>query len=297
VRDRIALWKRIFESDANAITQQVSKLAWDLAAYSCLVEVVRLAPEGRSGRQLNGMFMDMLASGFWSTTMQGVRKLAERETIHGPRGVCSIGGLLQDVRAARPRLTRRVFVEDIAQTAYNHRETEHRYMQWLFAGVPGVARWAPSELRYEVAQQRHELFDRLSGTTPGTSSPDDLIRDEVFVRLEERLQRLHGVVEHVNVNVAHAATEASRSGRTLQQWNLADAKAAVRELAQIAEVVGSLFSFSGVGMVLPVPQFDQFEHLDQPLFNGDTAGLGAIWDALSDEMSRWHETAFADLLH
>lgn len=288
MRERIALWKRVYETDENSISKQVSKLAWDLAAFTCLVELVRRAPDSRSGKRLNGMFMDMLASGFWSTTMQGVRKLAERETIHGPRGVCSIGGLLQDAKDVRLRLSRRVFVEDIAGAEYNYRATEDRYWQWLFAGKQGP-RWVPAEYHYEISQQRHAVFDWLSGTAPSTSTPDDLIREQVFIDLEDRLKRLHGVVEHVNVTVAHAATEASREGRVLERWNLDDAKTAIKELAQIAEPVGSWFCFSGIGTVLPVPQFDQFEHLDQPLFQGDMEALRQIWSDLEEEMGHWHE--------
>lgn len=288
MRERIALWKHIFDTDDNAITRQVSELAWNLAAFTCLVEAVRSAPDHGSGKRLNGMFMDMLASGFWSSTMQGVRKLAEKQPIHGPKAVCSIGGLLQDVHAVRHRLTRRVFVEDIAGAEYDYEATRARYWQWLMEGEPGP-KWVPREYHYEISEQRHQVFDWLSGTTPENRTPEDVIREQVFIDLEERLKQLDAVVEHVNVAVAHAATEASRAGRVLDRWNLGDAKNAIKELAQIAEVVGNWFCFSGVGTVLPVPQFDQFEHLDQPLYQGDVDRLREVWDGLSQEMEHWHE--------
>jgi hypothetical protein len=288
MRERIALWKHIYETDDNAISKQISKLAWDLAAFSCMVELVHRAPDAGNSKRLNSMFMDMLVSGFWSMTMQGVRKLAERRTIHGAHGVCSLGGLIQDAKDVRLRLTRRVFVEDIAGADYNYRATEDLYWQWALAGEPFQARWVPREYHYEISQQRHELFDWLSGKVPGTSNPDDIIREEVFDDLEARLTRLNGIVEHVNVEVAHAATEASRQGRVLERWNLTDAKDAIKELAQIAELVGNWFCFSGVGTVLPTPQFDQFAHLDQPLFHGDVAVLREIWNALDEEMGHWH---------
>ncbi|MGN6111745.1 MAG: hypothetical protein ACTHOC_01830 [Luteimonas sp.] len=288
MRERIALWKRIFDTDDNAITKQVSKLAWDLAAFTCLVEVVRRAPDAGNGKRLNGMLMDMMATGFWSTTLQGVRKLAETMSIHGRYGVCSIGGLLQDIQDVRHRLTRRVFVEDIAGVEYDYEATRARYWQWAMEGEPGP-RWVPREYHYEISEQRHKVFDWLSGTTPETRTPDDVVREQVFIDLAERLKQLDAVVEHVNVAVAHAATEASRAGRVLDRWNLDDAKSAIKELAQIAELVGSWFCFSGVGTVLPVPQSDQFEHLDQPLYQGDVAALREVWDRLSDEMEHWHE--------
>lgn len=43
--NRIAEWKRIFDTEENAISKALSRMAWDLAAYSCVVEMVREAPE------------------------------------------------------------------------------------------------------------------------------------------------------------------------------------------------------------------------------------------------------------
>lgn len=287
ILERAQLWKNIFQTDNNSILQQVSKLAWDLAAFTCFVEAIRRAPGTEDGKRLNGMFVDMLASGFWSTTMQGVRNLAERGSIHGAHGVCSIGGLLEDIKSVRTQVTRRVFVEAIGETDYNYHLTNKQYWEWLQAGEPG-AKWVPKQYHYELARQRHELFDWLSGATPGKSHPDDLIRKEVFVDLDERLKRLDAIVDHVNANIAHAATEASRQGRVLDKWSLEDAKSAIKELAQIAELVGTWFCRSSVGTVLPTAQFDQFAHLDQPIFAGDINVLRDAWDTLDKEMSQWH---------
>ena len=289
MRDRIALWKRVYDTDDNAISKALSKLAWDLTAFTCVVEMVRHAPDVDDGKRLNGMVLEMLVTGFWSSTMQSVRRLAERDTIHGAYGVCSIGGLLLDAKAIRQRVTRRVFVEDIAGLAYNYSAVEEQYWQFARAQPPVDAYLVPREYQYEPSAQRHAVFDWLSGTTSGTSAPDDLIREEVFDALERRLARLDGVVEHVNVEIAHAATEFSRTGRVLPRWNLDDAKDAIKELAQIAQLVGEWFCYSGIGSVLPHPSFDQFAHLDQPLFNGDTQQLQATWDGLEQEIRQWHD--------
>lgn len=296
MRQRIELWKHIFDADDNAISKALSGLAWNFAAFSCIVEVVRAAPDEGTGKRLNGMILDMIASGYWSNTMQGVRRLAEREAIHGQRGVCSLGGLIQDTRAARGGVTRKVFVEEIAGLPYNYEVVRDQYWQYIFRQPTGVAHWIPKEYDYEPSEQRHALFDWLSGTSPGSSTPDDLIREEVFDALEQRLARLEDVVDHVNVEIAHAATEASRRGRFLDRWGLGDAKAALRELAQIAELIGNWFCYSGIGTVLPTPQFNQFEHLDRPLFTGDMTRLQEVWDAIDAEVSEWHNVEPSALL-
>jgi len=296
MRQRIKLWKHIFDIDDKAISKALSELAWSFAAFSCIVEVVRAAPEEGTGKRLNGMILEMIASGYWNNTMQGVRRLAERGTINGPRGVCSLGGLIQDTRAARSRLTRKVFVEEIAGLPYNYEVVRDQYWQYLSRQPTGVAYWIPREYHYEPSEQRHALFNWLSGTSPSTSTPNDLIREEVFDSLEQQLAQLEGVVEHVNVEIAHAATEASRHGRILDQWGLDDAKAALKKLSQIAELTGNWFCYSGIGTVLPTPQFNQFEHLEQPLFTGDMARLQEIWNAIGAEVSNWHNVEPSDFL-
>lgn len=291
MRDRIAEWKRIFDSEENAITKALTRMAWDVAAFSCVVEMVRQAPEADGEKQLNSLVMDMLASGFWAGTLQGIRRLVESEPIRGPRSVCSLGGLIADVRASHGKLTREVYVRDIACLEYNYLRT--RAASDAYANEQlrqgNHCYWVPIEYHHELAMKRHEEFDWLSGVTAGASRPDDLIRVEVFDMLESRLDRLSSVVEHVNVDIAHAATQASRQGRVLERWGLADAKQAVREIAEVAHVVGTWFCYSGAGTVLPVAEFDQFKHLDSPLFTGDRAKLLEVWAEFDREAQQWHQ--------
>ena len=145
----------------------------------------------------------------------------------------------------------------------------------------------PRDLHVEAVRQRHLAFDWLSGSAADTRTPDDLIREEVFASLENRLKRLDGLIEHVNVHVAHAATEFSRTGRVLEGWSLDDAKQAIKELAEVAQFAGEWFCHSGVGTILPHPQFDVFAHIDQPFFAGDTQPLYETWSRLEREIEDW----------
>lgn len=106
---------------------------------------------------------------------------------------------------------------------------------------------------------------------------------------EFRLERLSSVIDHVNVEIAHAATEASRQGRVLERWGLIDAKHVMREIVEVAYVVGSWFCHSGAGTVLPVAQFDQFKHLDSPMFTGDRVRLEAVWAEFDREAQQWNQ--------
>ncbi|WP_460118993.1 hypothetical protein [Pseudomonas sp. S2_C03] len=289
--ERIEEWKRIFDFEENAITKALTRMAWDVAAFSCVVEMVRQAPSVDGEKQLNSLVMDMLASGFWAGTMQGIRRLVEKEPIRGRKSVCSLGGLIADIRASRRKLTREVYVKDIAGLEYNYLRTRAASDAYATEQLRqgNHSYWVPIELHYELAMKRHKEFDWLSGVTANISRHDDLIREEIFDMLESRLERLSSVIDHVNVEIAHAATEASREGRVLERWGLTDAKQAMREIAEVAHVVGSWFCYSGAGTVLPVAQFDQFKHLDSPMFTGDRAKLEAVWTEFDREAQQWHQ--------
>lgn len=291
MRERVAEWKRIFDTEENAISKRLSQLAWEVAVFSCVVEMVRQAPEVDGQKRLNGVVMDMLATGFWTGTMQAVRRLVEREPIRGPHGVCSLGGLISDARSCRVRLTREVFVCEIAGLEYDFNKVrdahEAFWTEQLRAGNHSI--WVPREFQYEPSMQRHAEFNWLSGVSSEDMAPEDVIRDEVFDALDARLARLSTVMDHVNVEIAHAATEASSAGRVLERWGLPEAKQAVREIAEIAHVAGNWFCYSSAGTVLPHPQFDQFAHLDAPLYTGDRARLQQIWDDFADEAQSWHQ--------
>lgn len=286
-KQRLERWKQVFETDDNSISNSLSKLAWDLAVFSCVVHMVRSAPRDERGIKVNGTVLDMLATGFWSSTMQGIRRLAEVGPISGDRGVCSLGSLIEDAKAARCQLTREVFVNGIAGLNYNYEDNRRLEYEFVAAHAPEAV-WVPREYDNDFSERRHLLFDHLSGTTPGASTPHDLIREEVFENLSSRLRTVDHVIDHVNTQIAHAATEASRSGRVLEHWDLLAAKQSIKELAQLAELAGDWFCASGIGTVLPTPQFDQFEHLEQPLFAGDKGELQKIWDDLNQEISQWH---------
>jgi hypothetical protein len=290
MQDRIAEWKRIFETEENAICKALSRMAWDLATYSCIVAMVQHAPSVGGQKQLNELVMDMLASGFWAGMMQGVRRLVENETIRGPRGVCSLRGLIEDIRAAQSKITRRVYIEDIAGLAYNYESTRTKYeifaRDQLHKGNHSY--WVPSALQYELSIERHREFDWLSGISAGKSRPDDLIRIEIFDMLINKLSRLSSVIEHVNVEIAHAAIEASRQGRLLEQWGLHEAKQAVRDIAQVAQLVGNWFCYTGIGDVMPVAHFDKFAHIDAPLFTGERAQLQEVWTEFAREVQQWY---------
>lgn len=75
----------------------------------------------------------------------------------------------------------------------------------------------------------------------------------------------------------------------MEAWGLEQSKEALQSLTETAELVGRWFLSSGVGDILPVPQYDQFAFMDQPLATAD--GIDALreaWFAFGRETSQWH---------
>ena len=145
----------------------------------------------------------------------------------------------------------------------------------------------PRELDATPSRVKPEQFDFLSGVRAAARSSDDLIRP-VFDRLEARLSRLDAFAQHATIHFAHASTRASREGRELEKWGTTDAKDALQLLAQTAELVGRWFVNSGVGDVLPHPQYDQFAYLERPMAAAEIVeGLQRQWDEFAAETAQW----------
>lgn len=287
MRDRIASWKAAFEDEDQGVLPTLVNLAWDLAAFEAFVGIVRDAQGDEDGnQQVNPLVFHLINQGFWLGAFMAVRRLLDRGAIRGPEGVCSLRAIVNDVRAARNHLTRRVYVEDISGVPYNYELTRRRQLEFAEAQEE-AAFWMPRDLWPETSHQRHVEFDWLSGVEAGSSRDSDLIREEIFDRLNARLNGLDAIAEHATVHFAHAATQASREGRVLEGFNLGEVKDALRMLTQTAELVGRWFCFTGTGDVLPTAQFDQFAHLDRPLFQADPDALRATWEQFAAEVGTW----------
>lgn len=297
MKDRIALWRHAFEQDERSVRSQLVNLSTRISDFNCIVEAVRLAPEGESGgKKLNRMLFQLLARGFWESTILAIRRLADAsQPLRGERGVCSLGAILEDVYATRAKFTRRVFVEEVAGLTYNYANRTDQHWRLRRPIAPDAADWVPVLVTRDESEDRHRLFDWLSGTTPGTSRPDDVIREEIFERLRQRLAKLDQIAEHASVNHAHAANQFSRAERGLSHFRLDDAKQALKHLVELSELIGRWFCYSGVGLLPPRPQFDLFEDLDQPLLCGSPQPLLDAWEAFAAETVHWIKITDSDV--
>lgn len=288
MKARIDAWRQAFEGDDNAIVRTLVTFAWNYSAYMSVARMVEAAPEDEGGgKQLNFLMLDLLHQSYWGGAILTIRRLIDAGPLQGRKGVCSLRALLTDVKDCRPRLTRRVYVEDIAGLEYDHEAVERRSWEYLRSQAGRAVR-LPPEFDSESIRARHEQFDFLSGVSGRNRTEGDLIQPSIFERMEARLSRLDHVAEHATIYYAHPATAASRQGRELAKWGTTDAKVALQLLTETAELVGRWFVNSGVGDILPHPQYDQFAHLDKPMASAATVtDLQRQWDDFGAETVKW----------
>lgn len=287
LQDCIDRWKHAFEKDENSIQGTLVTMAWNFASFNSIAKAVELHPVVDGRTELNGLLFELLKSGFWAGMLLAIRRLTDAHPLRGKLGVVSLRSIARDVQLERVRLTRRVFVTQITGLLYCAEDADREWWNFLLASEKKAA-WRPKRLDSHAIRERHKQFDFLSGTTPCTRSESDLIRQEVFDRIESRLSNLGAIADHATIHFAHASTDASRAGRGLASFSPADAIEAMRQLSELGELIGRWFAGSGVGNVLATPQFDQFEFLDRPLLpTSDASTLRIAWNEFADQTEKW----------
>lgn len=289
MKDKAALWREAFETDVNAIVPALTDYAWNYAAYLSVKRAVDIAEVNAAGeKKLNFMILDLLDSSYWAGAILAIRRLVDKGPLKGAKGVISLRSILQDVQNQQDNLTRRVYIEDISGLEYDVEEIERKHRNFILAKKQGTGIWTPRELDSFPTRIRHEQFDFLSGISSNNRSDDDKIKTEVFESLEKRLNHLDRIADQANLYIAHAATRRSREGREISEWGVQEAKESLKLLTETAELIGRWFVGTGVGDVLPVPQYDQFKYASNPLVKKkDIPELELQWEEFEKEAMNW----------
>ncbi|WP_373413739.1 hypothetical protein [Ensifer aridi] len=294
LKARIRNWKEAFSDETSGIYSTLADLHWKYAAFRTAVAIIRHANDHPGkGHHPNRMLFDLIAESFWMGTLLGVRRLLDRGDLTGDKGVFSLRSVIKDVEACSGQLTRRVFVEEIADLPYDYEAIERAEYEHLKSLPPGTPVWGSTEAF--TSRLRHEHFDFLSGVSAPDRRPRDKIRKEIFDRLEARLTTLDGIAKHVSTHIAHAGNSKSRTGWELSQFDTRDARSALKELTEVAHLAGGWFAYDGASE-LAVAQYDKFEGLDLPLIS--TEGIEDLernWQRVEQDISSWLLVKATDL--
>lgn len=290
LRERIARWRDAFRDDTTGIHKTLDDLVWNYAAFRTAIRIVRLANEKRTSEPpINQMMFDLISNGYWSSLLLGIRRLVDDSSgINGRRGVYSLRAVIKDIEACRPSITRRVYVEWVCEAKYDLNLL--RKEQWEnVKAAAGKPTWGDPILPKSEWSHRH--FDFLSGVSEDNRTPDDLIDTAVLSRVEARLATLDIIAGHVSSHVAHAGNRESRDGKELDSFEIRDAREALKELKQVADLVGIWFANEG-GAGLATFLGDQFEGLDKPLIaSADLEELETQWLEIDRDVASWSITA------
>jgi len=305
LKSRLPEWKdRLSGSDVHSIGPQIARLLWRSAFYRSLNESRRFLPDGTEGRKrANESLHELIDDGYFIANLTALRRLLDKGSTSGLRGVYSLLGLIRDVRDNVMFITRANVLE-ARGLEYDFEPIRQRAREdaWQGAKAKGDQAFFISPDGWAESEYWHRVMDRLCGVEADNRSscdtPDQNKLEWLLNELEGRGRNVQGWVDKF---VAHAASPVSRQTLHLEQQSMSLAKLwlAERVVVRTASFVSHNFvNGTNIGGV-PVPQFDQFAHLDGPFIHASALpAMHRAWRQHCNEISsceNWFwDSALAD---
>jgi hypothetical protein len=273
----------------TSVMNQVHDLAWHTAVFRTLNEARRIEPN----RAVNGAMWELTTAGYASLMTLGIRKLVDKD----PR-TDSLWNVIALVGRRPELLTREKFV-CYDGLPYDYEAVQQKYLDSI-AGSGVRARWLPTKGpdAWAPSEMMHKAFDRLAGY-PEKRKRTDTIDLSILDLLRERLAHpaIGKVCTMADRRVAHAERISEDSGPVpIATYN--DIDTALQQIVYVANFLSASFFYDAAfGSVVPTPQFDVLEALDQPWVT--TQNLPALhdhWHEVSNAMDAWANAAHDEFL-
>jgi hypothetical protein len=275
----------------TSVMNQVHDLAWHTAVFRTLNEARRLEPK----RMINGALWELTTAGYASLMSLGIRKLVDKD-----RRTDSLRNVVALVERRPELLTREKFVcYDGLPYDYEAVWKDHKasldiqngvHVGWL--PTTGPKAWAMSEML-------HKTFDKLSGASATMRKREDEIQPSVLTAVKEGLSHpaIKTVCTLADRRVAHAE-RLSESSDAIPTATYNDIDQALQQIVKVANFLSTSFFYDAAfGSVVPTPQFDVLEALDQPWITTENIpALRKHWRELSDSMDTWAQGASEEFL-
>lgn len=270
---------------------QVHDLAWHTAVFRTLNEARRLEPE----RLVNGALWELTTAGYASLMSLGIRKLVDKD----PR-TDSLWNVVALVERRPELLTREKFV-CYDGLPYDYETVHQNYIASLDIRNGVHVEWLPTSgpKAWGMSEMLQKAFDKLSGASATKRRREDKIQPSVLVAVKDGLS--HPAIEKVctlaDRRMAHAE-RLSESSDPIPTTTYNDIDQALQQIVRVANFLSvSFFYDAAFGSVVPTPQFDVLEALDQPWITTDNIpALHRYWDELSDSIDAWANGASEDFL-
>jgi hypothetical protein len=285
-RDKRLLWLSwLVDDEVHAISQQVLSAMWNDVSFRAIAQMAELHD---NNPLYNSLIAEALIQGHFA-----VQTLIIRRLFDGRNDVISLRRLVRDLNDNQNLFTREFYVCHDG-LPYDFEAVENAVMQERIQSGGGPF-WGERQgpKAWAASQMRHKEFDRLSHIAPGNRDRNNGISPLIFDALTDELDNCAAddLIVWSHKMLAHAADSGSRSSVKIDQIgpDLAKLSKVHRAIVQVTEMVGGyLLGDAGLGMVVPIPQYNQFANLAGPIATKeDLPGLHNLWDSLAKERDGW----------
>lgn len=140
------------------------------------------------------------------------------------------------------------------------------------------------------SEHMHRFIDEMASIKKADRRPNDVVRQELWSELKERLSICQEIGKHVDKFIAHSATSESRG-----DININDAKVTLGKLQDshrvICETTGFIalrLFYQHLGGFLAIPQFDQLQYFEKSWASIEVVKrLHTLWDEYRKETEKW----------
>jgi len=289
-------WLTWLDADEyHAIWTNLSAMVWTDVSYRTLRQL-GVGEDDRNGTNFfhNELVAEQIIQGYVARQVMAVRRLMDKTA-----GVISLRRLVIDMRSNWSLFTRENYVcHDGLPYDY-----EAVMLKEMTARAGKGAFWAATTgpEAHGISSMAHEQFDRLAGNDAGKRTREDRLPKILLDTIESWLDGsgAEELAEWSHAFLAHAGRPDRR--KQIEEGLVSADKIsdAIKTLVRATEALSAYVLFAGGRMngLMPVAQFDQFEHLNEPvIWVGDEDEAAAYWDVLSRERDAYAEGVEDELI-
>lgn len=280
-------------NDENSIFRQISVMIWDTAIFRFVLESRQTQiKKNPDDPHLNASFHSFIDRNYFQSQAASIRRLADKSRygLVGSKGVYSLYALIEDISKRRAELTRQTYFK-LRNIPYDFTERQMREKDFIAQQLKEnkSAFWIPPEYDWEVSAEAHTTFDRLCGVHLEDRKPQDIISENIFSRLKDRLNLCGDVTNYVDKFVAHSATPESRTIENVDSAKITlrhiwDAHQTIYEVAEFLSLV--LFGEGHMPLAWKSPTL--FDNWDAPLLEIEEINrLETVYKAYEEETTKW----------
>lgn len=292
LKEKWKQWKEWFEGeDLHSIRSQINNMIWDAAVFLCINKARKYTPMDSDGEpELNRTVHVFVDKGFLVKQVMAIRRLLDKETQSGNRSVISLYRLINDMENNNVLLTRENIL-NVCNLTYNYKEEETRIIQERMKNsIAGPQYRKDGMIKCVLSENVHVSIDSLSGVDSDERKPQDTVQKGKFGILKKKLDGCRDICKFANKFVAHPATLESRASVNPDSLEITLSKLqdAHKIICEVSCSIGTKLLNCSFGNVLPIPQFDQFEHFEKPWATKKTVEkMYEFWKQYQKETDSW----------